>query len=120
MANLPEFEKKEVASASVRITNAGDGLSAALQVEPEALSMGDEVYYVLKGVVSHIDHFPLGPASKVLERKHTVRTIEITRIPEEMAEPTLAEARERIEEAQMEAAREEERARGVERIPGTE
>lgn len=115
--SLPKFEKKEVVTASVKITNAGDGLSTALQIEPVALAIGDEVFYLLKGVVNHVDHVPVTATSKTLERKHTVKTLEITAVPAEMAGPILEEAAERIAEAQEEAAREAERASGVERLP---
>ncbi len=117
---MKKFEGKEVVATSVVIAGAGDGLSAALQIDPDEIHQGDVRYYLLKTHCEKVQFVPAGGSEKLLDRKHTMKTDEITTVPESMAEPTIAEARERIEEAQAEAAREEERKRGVERIPGVE
>ena len=38
------FDGHEVIVTSVRITNAGDGLSSSMAIEPEAMHIGDKKY----------------------------------------------------------------------------
>lgn len=117
MPRLPKFEGREVRSASVAITGAGDGLSKELRIQPEALRIGQEVFYVLKGTVAHVDHKPIEKDGKDLDRKHTVRTDEITRVDADAVEEFLAAARARIAEADEAERIAEEEAQGIQRLP---
>jgi hypothetical protein len=102
---LPAFEGTDVYAASMKITKAGDGLSDALEVAPVALHVGDEVYFVLKGVVEQVNHRPL-PKADGLQRVHTIATTDITQVDETAVGSMLTEATERVR-------REKERAEGI-------
>jgi len=53
---LPAFEGRNVTEAAVRVVHAGDGLSAALEVDPRPLGLSDEAAYVLIGTVVDVSH----------------------------------------------------------------
>lgn len=92
---LPVFEGEEVAKAAVRITNAGDGLSEALKVSPKALNMHDEVYYVLRGTCTQVNHKT--DKDDLLTRLHTIKAEQITEIDASVAEKMLQSAAEELE-----------------------
>lgn len=98
---LPSFEEQSVAKCSVRITKAGDGLSAALEVAPEALFLGDEQYYVLSGVVRQVNH---KEKDGVITRVHTIEATGITGVDGELATKLLRGAAEETERLRAEAA----------------
>lgn len=101
---LPAFDGREVTRATVRITKAGDGLSEALQVQPEALHGGDDVFYVLRGVVRQINHRFGDEDDDPITRQHTIETIGITKIDPKLAEKLLNEAAEKLAQAKAAAA----------------
>ncbi len=103
MAKLPPFEGHDVRRSTVKITKAGDGLSEALKIDPEAHHLGDEVYFVLRGIVTQVNHIPVSPVDDDLARVHTVTTQEITRVESDDVESFLAEAADRIKRAKEEA-----------------
>lgn len=111
MGNLPKFEGRDVIRSAVQITKAGDGLSDALKMAPEALHYGDEVWFVLRGEVTKVNHVPASAGSEEMARVHVITTQEIARVEEADVGRLLAQARDahkrRVEEAQ-----------GIERIPG--
>lgn len=45
---LHKFEGRETLTTKVKITNAGDGLSEALTIEPQELTVDSKVYVVLE------------------------------------------------------------------------
>lgn len=103
---LPAFEGVPVVRSTVRITRAGDGLSEALKLDPVALHHADEVLFVLRGVVSQVNHKPDGSESDVLVRVHTVEAVEIAMVGDgttDALEEILREDRERVEKAKREA-----------------
>ena len=86
--DLAPFEGTEVVGTSVKITNAGDGLSAALTVLPVELKLGDRVWMALEGIVVDVQH-PLGKSTKddpegdeKATRKHVVKTVGATLVGE--------------------------------------
>lgn len=91
---LPPFESNNVANAKVRITRAGDGLSEALKVEPRAIQLGEQVYYVLSGECVQVNHVE---KDEVLTRVHTIAAERITEIDGETANKMLANAAEALE-----------------------
>jgi hypothetical protein len=93
---LPMFEGSDVTDAALKITKAGDGLSAALDLEPEALHHGERVYYVLEGIVSQVNHVPTKPGSAKLRRVHTVVAQRIAPIAQHQADPILNMEQERV------------------------
>lgn len=91
---LPDFEGETVTAAKVRITNAGDGLSEALKVTPEALHRGDEVFYVLRGEVTQVNH---ATKDETIVRVHTVKADAITKVDGDLASKMLQEAAEELQ-----------------------
>jgi len=91
---LPTFEDMNVNTATVRITNAGDGLSEALKMDPKALHLGQSVFYVLAGDVTQINHVD---KDDVLTRVHTVKASAITEVEREVAEKMLQAAAEDLQ-----------------------
>lgn len=100
---LPSFEGNAVKKAAVRITRAGDGLSAALEVEPRAYQIGEEVSFVLRGTVTQINHQQKDEDGPIV-RTHTVTASGITEIEPELAEKLLAAAAEELERKKAERA----------------
>lgn len=100
---LPLFEDEPVDYAEVRITNAGDGLSEALKIAPEALHMDQEVFYVLRGEVSQINHRRKSDDGPIV-RVHTVKASQITKVDPELAREMLAKAADELEKAKAQAA----------------
>lgn len=91
---LPTFEEMPVNNATVRITRAGDGLSEALKIEPKALHLGDECYYVLRGTVVQVNH---QEKDEVITRVHTVAADQITEVEPDVANKMLQAAAEDLE-----------------------
>lgn len=79
-AALPDFEGHEVRKALLRITGAGDGLSEALALEPKAYHHGQEVAFVLKGVVDQVNHKPVEKGGEDLARVHTVVAVDVAEV----------------------------------------
>ncbi len=109
MSDLPDFEGLPVRRSTVKITRAGDGLSEALKVAPMAYHLGDEVFFVLRGQVTQVNHVPVSPADSDLVRVHTLVTQEITEVAAEDVESFLRTAEDRLRRAREEEA-------GIQRI----
>lgn len=97
---LPDFEDQPVAKATVRITRAGDGLSEALKVEPKALHVGQEVFYVLAGTVEQVNH--KADKDGDLTRVHTVAATAVTEIDGGTAQQMLTAAAKALEQRRAE------------------
>lgn len=108
MPNLNTFDGRDVVTTSVQITNAGDGLSTALTVEPVEFHHGDIVCVVLRCEVTKVGFVPVKDTD-VLNRVHTLRTGDATIVEESLVKKVLDEQRRKIEAA-----------RGVQRLPGVE
>jgi hypothetical protein len=74
-AHLSPFGDTDVVRTSIKVTNAGDGLSAALAIQPQELAHGDEVWIVMQGIVAKVGHDPIDPKDPhgALVRVHTIR-----------------------------------------------
>lgn len=99
---LPSFEDTPVVRSSVRITKAGDGLSEALKFEPEALHYRQQVYFVLRGEVTQINHRPAtnDEDDDLMVRVHTVEAREIALVTEAAVEHLLESERTRLKRLQ--------------------
>lgn len=130
---LPKFEGREVRSATVKITKAGDGLSEALKIDPEALRHKERVFFVMEGSVEHINHKPAShdEDDDGLVRIHTVEAVKIARVDEadvrallDAQEAKIREARKAAAEQELKeqeaAALAEEKRKGITRLPGTQ
>jgi hypothetical protein len=79
--DLGTFDGADVRSATIAVTNAGDGLSKAMKVEPEIFHLGDRVYVVLECEVSKISHVPIDDGAD-LSRVHVLRAGNATIVDE--------------------------------------
>lgn len=132
MPELEKFEGRSVTGASVRITNAGDGLSDAMELDPELLAHGSTVWFVIRGEVTQVNYRNAGKGSEgELVRVHTVAAREVARVngaavsdlldseATRIAELRAAEEERRAIEEE-ERLRAEEEAAGVQRLPTEE
>jgi hypothetical protein len=92
---LPRFGEREVDRASVKITGAGTGLSDALELDPVALDIGEEVFFVMRGITAGVEHSE--DKNELLVRIHKVHTEEISFMDREMAEKILGAQAEEIQ-----------------------
>jgi hypothetical protein len=106
---LKKFEGRAVVGAAVKITRAGDGLSEAMRLEPEALAYGQEVWFVVKGVVDQIAYKTI-PKTDALQRIHVVKAEEIAKVDGEEVEKYILAEKDRL-------ARLLEEENGVSRLP---
>lgn len=107
---LKRFEGETVATSTVRVTKAGDGLSEALKLEPVAIKRGSEVFLVLRCTVEQVNHKPIRGAEGLLTRQHTLATQEVAMVDGDAVKELLAEEAERVRLLQ-------EAADGVVRLP---
>lgn len=75
--DLGDFEGRKITKTTIAVTNAGDGLSQALKIDPILLHQGDKVYVVLEAVVGKVtfDPYDDGVAARVQTLKAGVATI---------------------------------------------
>lgn len=95
---LGDFEGSEVAASKVAITNAGDGLSKAVAVEPRPFHKGDRVYVVLQTVCGPIKFDPIAGGTQVV-RVHTLKTELATIVDEAVVRELLDAQRAAIDAA---------------------
>lgn len=93
---LPPFEGSDVTSAALRVTNAGDGLSEALDLEPSSYHVGQKVWLVLEATVTQVNHKPTKAGSLKLQRVHTASALRAAPIAQHQAEPYLNAEQERV------------------------
>jgi hypothetical protein len=98
---LPMFEDHAVRGASLRITNTGDGLSEAFKISPHALDLGSELYLIVRGFVTQINHVDKGGG---LIRVHTVRAEEAIEVDGDQVKTLMVDAADRLERARAAAA----------------
>lgn len=96
--DLGNFEGKTVLATSVAVTNAGDGLSEALAVDPQILHQGDRGAILLEYEVAKVRFDPVKDTSG-LTRVHILKAKTGTLLDLEEASERLDEQRRRIAEA---------------------
>ena len=106
---LGKFEGQNVLTTSIAIRNAGDGLSKAMAVDPEKLTLGQRLFVIIETEVVDVHHKPVVNTNG-LERVHVCRAVSATTTDEDLVRDQLDEQAERIQ-----LAREEEE--GVQRLP---
>jgi hypothetical protein len=99
MSKLNDYEGQDVLQASIRVINAGDGLSQAMLVGPAELHHGERVYVVLETEVARVSYDPLGDTG-CLKRVHTLRAGTGTIVDAELVAEVLEQQRIAIEQAQ--------------------
>lgn len=103
---LSDFEGKPVRRSTISITNAGDGLSEAMKVEPVEHHQGDRVYVVLECEVAKVGFAPIDkddPAGDQA-RVHTFRAGTATIVDADLVATVIAEQREKNLKAKEDAA----------------
>lgn len=101
MKQLGTFEGRREAGSQISITKAGDGLSAALAVDPVAYGTGEEVFVLLRTTVDSVTHKPIED-TPFMTRVHKLGTTEATIVDEEFALPLLAAQAAKIADARRE------------------
>lgn len=100
------FGGQSVASVAVKVTNAGDGLSEAMRVDPVDLRFGQRVYQVIEGFVTKAEVMPVTPADPQgdVVVKYTIKAGTSTLVDEGTVIEAIDITRNRILRAQEEAA----------------
>ena len=102
---LGTFEGRDIVQTSVAVTNAGDGLSQSLTVEPVILHVGDVGVVVLEYEVTKVGFVPVKD-TEVLARVATLRAGNATLVDRDLVEGALEANKVKIEQA-----------RGITRLP---
>ena len=95
---LTAYEGLDVMQASIKVTNAGDGLSEAINVDPVEYHVGDVVHVVLRTEVARVSYEPIRDTD-VLKRVHTLRARSGTIVEESLVRGVLAAQEIAIERA---------------------
>lgn len=61
MAPLEMYDGRDVVGVAMKLTNAGDGLSSAMKLDPVRLHHGDRVLVLVEAVVSKVGYDPATP-----------------------------------------------------------
>lgn len=109
MIPLTPFEGVDVIGAKIKITNAGDGLSEALSVEPQAFHHGEKLYVVLEVEVAKVTHTDVKDTGSLM-REHTLKASGATIVDATLVADLIAAQREVILRAKEDAA-------GIQRLP---
>lgn len=96
---LSNIVKVDVVQASMKITGAGDGLSAAVNISPADYVHGETLYVLLECEVVNVDFPEVKKDTGVYARRHTLRTVLGTILDPEVANTYVAEQRRRNLEA---------------------
>lgn len=96
---LPDFEGRAVAGAALKITDAGDGLSEALELGPKVWHHGDTVYLVLKAEITQVNHKHPKKKDPDLIRVHTASAIGVTEVQASDIQGYLEAAADRLRQA---------------------
>lgn len=103
---LGTYDDLPIVESSIAITNAGDGLSKAMEVDPINIHMNDEVYVVLATTASQVKFKPHKDDAKKLIRTIVLTAGVATIVEAELVAAVLDAQQERID-----------KAAGVSRIP---
>jgi hypothetical protein len=112
----PTFEGADVLRVQVAVTNAGDGLSDALAVDPQPLPLGATVHVVLECVVQQVKFVPAVDKQHPedgLARVHVLRAGRATIIDSADVQAALDAQADRIRRAR-------EDAEGIQRLTAVE
>jgi hypothetical protein len=109
MTDLGNFDGKDVLRTTIAVTNAGDGLSEALKVDPKLMHLDEKVYVVLECEVAKVRFEPIKDTDAV-SRVHVLRAGNATLVDSDLVVEQLAEQAERIQRAKEAEA-------GISRLP---
>lgn len=106
---LPPYDGQTVASTTISITNAGDGLSKGMAIEPQVLDLRSKRYVVLECTVDAHRHKSL-PGTEMLTLEQVLKAGVATLVDADLVQVVVDEQRERIAKA-------EEAKKGISRLP---
>lgn len=98
LRKMETYEGRAVMMTTLQVTNAGDGLSQAMAIEPVLLHHHDTVFVVLECEVSKVHYEPI-PETPDLERKHTLKAGRATIVEKDLVIDALNAQAERIQAA---------------------
>jgi hypothetical protein len=98
MTVLTPFDERDVTKATIAVTNAGDGLSKSLEIQPQEWHHGDTVHVVLRCQVSKVT-FVEDADSADLTRVHTLTAGTSTIVDGKLVAKVLAAQEKAIEAA---------------------
>lgn len=97
--DLGQFDDRDVRSTTIAITNAGDGLSKAMKVDPKLMHLGEKVYVVLECEVAKVRFDPIEKDGADLQRVHVLRAGIATIVDGKLVKRALEDQVARIEKA---------------------
>lgn len=109
MTELSSFDGRDVLRTAIAVTNAGDGLSDAMSVDPRELHVGETVYLLIEAEVSKVRFEPIKD-TEALARIHVLRAGTATFMEPALADSAISEMRDRVKLAK-------EAERGIARLP---
>lgn len=116
---IETFEGVDVTEAMMKITKAGDGLSAQLAMDPIIVHRGDKAYLVLQVTCAQVTYRPSKRFPGTLARVHTMETELASAVDGQAVAKVLADAK-KIAKQHAALLEEERKTRqGVVKIPGT-
>lgn len=107
--DLEPFEGRDVIGAKIKVTNAGDGLSQALAMDPVAYHHGAKVYVVLECLVSKVEHAEVKDTG-ALVRQHTFKAEGAVIVDAELVAGLVDQSKELIRKRK-------EEAQGIQTLP---
>ena len=113
--HLADSDGRPVIRTAIAVSNAGDGLSEALRIDPREFHHGEIVHVVLECTVDQVRFVPVDAKdpSGPLVRSHRLKAGTATVVDADLVSEHIERQRLRIQAAQEAAA-------GIQRIPGTE
>lgn len=111
-SGLKDFEDLAVVRSTIAITNAGDGLSEAMKVEPQEFRQGDKLFVVIECEVAKVTFVPIdkNEPKGLQSRVHTLRAGVATIVDGKLVHDLVREQEEKNLRAREEEA-------GVARLP---
>lgn len=108
-AHLTAFDGKDVLRTTIAVTNAGDGLSDAMAIDPIEMHLGDTVFLVIEAEVAKIRFDPIKDTN-ALSRVHVLRAGTGTIMDSDVVKKAIADQAEKIRLAN-------EAAQGIQGLP---
>lgn len=113
---LDPFEGQPVIASAVALRKTGDGLSKALEMEPQQFELGEVIGFVGLAVVRKVGYKTVVTAEDCLSRVHDADATEVMFIPSADADELLGDFRRKVAEWADAKQRELEEAEGIQRI----
>ncbi len=102
--DLGEFEGQKIVGTTIKVTNAGDGLSDALEIDPLVMHHDEEVFLVLKCRVAKVNFPPAPKDEDGVLREHVLKAGDSAIVDEKLVKKAIDEQAEKTRKAREEAA----------------